>query len=123
MTTKIIRLQNREDYKVWKGFQWLDQYGQRHYPKNMETRHLFYTLRMIWNHSAPEELKLKPYIKHTFSTFYTPEYMRNAIKALMAELSKRDDTELYLAPLAIMHKHITSNRKDLLWLNYQSTLD
>ena len=72
-------------------FQWRTRTGEFLDPKQMEARHLFYTLRMIWNHSAPEELKIRPYKRYRFSVFYTPEYMKKAVHALMNELSTRID--------------------------------
>ena len=76
-------------------FRWRDRHGNWFNPREMETRHVFYTLRMIWNHSAPEHLKLKPYNRYRFGKPYTTEYMRLAVRALLAELRTRMD----LAPL------------------------
>jgi len=72
-------------------FKWRSRGGEFHKTKDMETRHLFYTLKMIWNHSAPEKLRLKPYREYYFSEFYQPEYMKDAVEAILAELNKRTD--------------------------------
>lgn len=90
-------------------FQWRDSHGRFHSPIEMETRHLFFTLKMIWNHSAPEHMKLKPYKKYSFGPGYTAEYMLKAIKALSAELKTRDNIELYLHQL----KQIQTRLKEL----------
>ena len=71
-------------------FTWRDRKGRFHAPQQMETRHIYYTLRMLWNHSAPEHLKLKPYHKYSFPPYYTSEYCARAVGHLLKELSTRD---------------------------------
>lgn len=84
-------------------FEWRDREGNFHKPENMETRHLFYTLRMIWNHSMPEEFRLTPYNSYRFGDFYTDEYMKRAIRNIAAELTKRKDmTASFKAQLKFM---------------------
>lgn len=61
------------------------------HPNDMETRHLFYVLRMIWNHFMPEELKIQPYNKYRFSSFYNNDYLKTAIIACGKALEFRDD--------------------------------
>jgi len=72
-------------------FQWRDRAGVFYFAKDMKTSHLFYVLRMIWNHTMPKDAKLKPYQKYKFSKFYTEEYMCKAIKSLYQELKTRPD--------------------------------
>lgn len=57
----------------------------------MKTKHLFYTWLMIWNHSAPKELRIWDTHRYTFGSFYTPKYMLNAFRSLYIELKNRDD--------------------------------
>ena len=71
-------------------FQWRDRTGQPHLVKRMETRHLFYTLRMIWNHTMPVSARL-PGNLHSFGPIYTRDYMINAIEAIVPELATRND--------------------------------
>ena len=75
-------------------FRWRDQSGNFHNPNEMETRHLFYTLRMIWNHTMPENLRITSYIAHEFIDFYSATYMSNAVKAIGRELLTRNDIKL-----------------------------
>ena len=70
-------------------FQWKDQKGVFHPPSLMTTSHLFNTLLMIWNHVVPEEMKVRPYRRYRFSSFYTKEYILKAITALRKELGTR----------------------------------
>ena len=79
-----------------KEFRWRDRHGNFHKPSEMNTRHLYFTLRMIWNHVAPPKLKIHPYQKYRFSIFYTQEYMIDAIKHLSLELKKRGKTIKYI---------------------------
>jgi hypothetical protein len=84
----VLAAETRPD----RAFKWQDRTGGMHAPERMETRHVFFTLRMIWNHSAPERLKLKPFRRYTsFGAHYSPDYMHRAVRALIAEASRRDD--------------------------------
>lgn len=71
-------------------FKWRDRHGVFHSVSDMETRHLFYTLRMIWNHTVAESMQLQPYKKYAFGAFYSPDYMQRAIKHIGQELFTRD---------------------------------
>lgn len=80
------------------GFQWRDRKGSFHYPSNMETRHLFMTLVMIWNHTMPAShriFKSGSWVHHfyTFGPFYTKEYAASAILAMSSELFTRHNLE------------------------------
>jgi hypothetical protein len=70
-------------------FMWKDRNNRFHAPAQMETSYLYKTLKMIWNHSMPEEFKLMPYKLYAFGPFYTPAYMRQAAKAFVRELEHR----------------------------------
>lgn len=76
---------------IVKMFRWRGRDGNYYDPVNMETRHLFYTIRMIWNHNMP--LKLRPYKKYNFNETYTDDYMKQALRAMVPELAKRKDIE------------------------------
>lgn len=110
---EVIRLKNRGDFRVHRGFQWIDKNNDRHYPKDMSTHHVFYTLLMIWNHSAPEDMKIHPYKRYTFSSSYTSEYMANAVKSLMIEFSKRDDVEIYLHKFNQIRDNVRTLQKQM----------
>lgn len=61
-------------------------------PVHMETRHLFYTLRMIWNHTMPTSMRVGKEIRlYRFGARHSRQYMREAIVQIGAELFKRDD--------------------------------
>ena len=72
-------------------FRWRQATGQLVCPKQMATRHLFYTLRMIWNHSMPKEARIEPYRRYRFGERHSPEYLKVAIVAIGTELAARDD--------------------------------
>lgn len=72
-------------------FRWKDQDGNLWHPRDMETRHLFYAVRMIWNHAMPEEAQTHDFNTYRFSDFYTVEYMKLAVRTMIAELETRDD--------------------------------
>jgi hypothetical protein len=74
--------------EVARPFLWRDRHGERHLPAHMETRHLFYTLRMIWNNTMPASARL-PGNLYSFGPTYTREYMLGAIVAIVPELATR----------------------------------
>ena len=79
------------------GFKWRDKRGGFHKPSNMQTRHVYYTLRMIWNHSAPDYARVTPYRHYThFNEYYTPEYMGRTVKAMFAEIQTRNDPQPHM---------------------------
>jgi hypothetical protein len=76
---------------------WRDRFGGLTRPDDMDTRHLFYTLRMIWNHAMPEHMAVGRNIRrYVFGPFYTAEYMREAVLRLGAELFSRDDLPTWM---------------------------
>ncbi len=78
-------------------FKWIDKDGKSHKPQEMTTHHLFFTLRMIWNHTAPAHLRFNPYKKYNTSVLLSnKEYVRTAIVSISAELFGRDDLTDYM---------------------------
>lgn len=78
-------------------FIWRTHTGQSRYVSDMASPHIFYALRMIFNHSVPpafrvlrpgETMNRYPDVPH-----WTPEYRQAAINAFTRELCSRDDLE------------------------------
>lgn len=74
-------------------FKWRDSHGKYRRVDQMVTRHLFFTLRMIWNHPMPEEARSPFYNHYRFPAIYTAEYMKDAIRFICRELFTRTDLE------------------------------
>jgi len=73
-------------------WRWKDRHDNMHAPRDMETRHLFYTFRMIWNHCAPPKARVGRNIQfYRFSPFYTADYMKQAVQHVWRELKTRRD--------------------------------
>ena len=70
-------------------FLWRDRKGNLHNPKDMETSYLLNVLKMIWNNTVEEHNRIQPVHLYDFGSFYTPEYMAQAVKAMVDELSTR----------------------------------
>lgn len=88
-------------------FLWWDRHGKLHAPADMSTKHVFFTLRMIWNHSAPKNMQIRPFKPYDFRPFYTKAYMIAAVYALVTELDKRDDMQPYFVQcLKIIWSHL-----------------
>lgn len=77
---------------VTPGWTWRSADGDEWAPASMETRHLFYTIRMIWNHAVPEHMRVGQNIRlYRFPAFYTRAYMELAVFHLGHELMRRRD--------------------------------
>jgi len=90
-------------------FRWRARNGRKYLPSEMDTHHLYYTLRMIWNHSAPEHLKIRPYKKYIFQQYYSEDYIKEAVRVLLYELVSRCKSEFephMLGELNIMRRNI-----------------
>lgn len=86
---------SKTNAQIDRQFIWRDKDGFGHLISNMETRHLFYVLRMVWNHSAPENLKIEPYQRYNFGSHYTASYMKDAVLNISNELQTRKDLTPY----------------------------
>jgi len=83
---KIKRKNKAVEYK------WRDRYANLHPPKTMNTKHLFYTWLMIWNHACPEKLRIWAKHKYQFDLkIYTKKYMLTSFQKLYYELKRRND--------------------------------
>lgn len=88
-------------------FKWKTSRDEHIPVASMETRHLFNTVRMIWNHTMPRDAALEPYRRYAFGPFYTPEYMKAAIYHIMRELKTRQDiTDAQRADLDRMASYV-----------------
>lgn len=75
-------------------FLWLTHGGLLLRPKDMATPHLYYALRMIFNHSVPEEFRT-PESLHSVKQYndvpkWSRSYRKAAIDALAGELRVRN---------------------------------
>ena len=90
-----------------KDFVWHTKDGRDIPVSNMSTDHLFWTVRMIWNHTAPAHLRLTPYNKYQLN--FSAEYLKRAVKAMLKELRGREltvDQEITLEWMVeVSHNH------------------
>lgn len=80
-------------------FKWLTKKGEWLELEDMDTRHIFYSLRLIFNHTVPEFYRtpesIHPVVLYYDAYFWADAYKKAACDALMAELLTRDlDMEL-----------------------------
>ena len=94
------------------GPMWLDQYGTPHPVHSMRTSHLFFVIRMLWNHSAPEHLQLRPFKRYRIHR--SPEYIAGILPVIYDQLMTRDDlAENHRRELDIMRAHWLPELKPL----------
>lgn len=72
-------------------FLWYSHKGERYLPADMATQHLFYALRMVWNHSVPEIWRVGDYPRYADVPNWPESYRRRAITELASELAQRED--------------------------------
>lgn len=74
------------------GWKWRSRTDGDVEPAAMETRHLFYTLRMVWNHTMPGHMTVGRNVKRwSFGARHSPQYLQEAVVQIGAELLQRDD--------------------------------
>ena len=88
MSSIVVNIQDKE---LSAPFKWKTRTNDLLRVDQMETRHLFFTLRLIWNHTMPPEARLPEGNRYQLGYFYTAEYLESAIKAISHELSGRTD--------------------------------
>ncbi len=71
-------------------FVWRNRDGQLFAVKDMKTKHLFHTLRLIWNHLAPVTMKIHPFSNYKYPSYYTDDYLAKAVRVMFHELSNRE---------------------------------
>lgn len=97
---------------------WTTQDGDRIPVSKMRTTHLFYALRMIWNHTVPVAMKL-PGGEYRGPESWSVENRRKAVVAFLAELNRRNDLPFTLCvQLGIMRDRARElNQKRILEFN------
>jgi hypothetical protein len=75
----------------YSGYTWMDAYNKRYLLKDMETGHLFYTLKMCWNHMVDEDIQIKPAKDFDFLNAYSNGYLKEGIYKIIKEIGMRKD--------------------------------
>lgn len=70
---------------------WIDAQGRHWLVSEMETRHLFYTLRMIWNNRMPVPVPDNPKFYRFNPKTHSDEYLSEMLTVIASELFERDD--------------------------------
>jgi hypothetical protein len=91
---KTIIFENANEFKSDSEYRWLAKNGRKLLPSEMETSHLFYVIRMIWNNSMPEDAKIEPYVKYTDILEWTPKYVKDSLTNIIEELKSRKDVDV-----------------------------
>ena len=88
-------------------FKWRDRKGNMLSVLEMKTSHLFYTLRMIWNHTMPQDAIIPSCNMYRFPEFYTECYMKQAIRNIMPVLFSRELNTYQTETLLFMKDYFT----------------
>jgi hypothetical protein len=78
-------------FAIAREYEWRDKQGEFHKIEDMETRHLFHVVRMVWDHSVPEEWQTSFRTRYHFPEFYTELYMALTIRLMLPALLVRSD--------------------------------
>jgi len=87
--------QDTEKNYITCNFMWEDRFGNFHSPESMSTHHLFSIILMLWNHSAPDHLKFKPYQRYSLGSRFTNNYCKKALQELFKVFRLREDAWEY----------------------------
>lgn len=101
---RLSSLSKTQKSQLEEGFRWRDRKGNFHDPSCMDTRHLYNTVKMVWNNTMPRHAMIGEPIFYKFDlALYPPKYMMEACFCMLNELDRRSDkTEEILAGLRKM---------------------
>ncbi len=99
-------------------FHWHTADGVYVRPGQMDTLHLFHTVRLLWNHSVPDAQQLKPF--RQWNLTLDADERAEAMTEMLAELARRDQSPLTAAQQAEL---FTIRLKDKVWTAALKTLD
>lgn len=95
-------------------YKWRDSRGQFHKIDDMETRHLFHVVRMVWDHSMPHEFQTNFLNRYRFPEFYHESYMALTVRLMLPVLFNRRDLEPYMQYwLNHMHECLTERPPEI----------
>lgn len=96
-----------KQYPVATNFFWITHTCDRLHPTEMATSHLFNALKMIWNNSVPERMKIPPVREWGGIPKMDRAYRKAAVANLFNELMNRPDrTRGMEQALRTMAKHV-----------------
>ena len=75
-------------------FIWVNRKAEQYAVEDMATKHLLHSARMIWNHVAPNYLRIHPWEKHEFKS-HSLTYLVTALVVMYHELQHREDLNDY----------------------------
>lgn len=87
---------------------WITSNGEKTALTDMDTKHLFYTLRLLYNSFMPRDLSIGTYKQSYFTpSLYTSEYLLQLVPKMYGELISRTDLSYFyqqqLANMQIPH--------------------
>lgn len=98
------------DNAVVDEYKWRDARGKFHRVDDMETRHLFHVVRMVWDHSMPTMYQTRFPKRYTFGEFYNEAYMALTVRLMIPTLfTRRDLTPEMEYWLQFMHDKLKGN--------------
>jgi len=79
-------------------FVWVTHKNEELYPQSMATPHLFYALRMVFNHVVPPVFRVLGPLERDMKRYddvknWSTEYKTRAVEELSKELDTRDDLD------------------------------
>ena len=119
MTNEVQRAPWLRRPEGYRDFPWLTGRGVALPIRDMESEHLFFVLRMVWNAFMPAEARLGRHINRGFGEQHPTHYLQEAVRCMFAELRDRGLDALkqeYRDQLEQMAAYLRQNRTELLQL-------
>ena len=96
------------------GYQWRDRNGRLYSPGDMETKHVFHTIKMIWNNYMPRHMAFWDARFYHFDVeIYSKPYLAAALVNLWPELMKRSLSPEQWKDLETMNEWMRKMREGL----------
>lgn len=110
--SEFDKVTNRHDtYPVDPAFRWVTTDRQILKPQEMNTLHLWNSLKIIWNHTIPVPFRLMPYKPYEGIEKWSRSSRKWAISNLFNELMNRTDRSKTIdAGLFQMAEHLIANK-------------
>lgn len=87
--------------EITEGFRWQTMEGEILTLDQMETTHVFNSLKMIYNNTCPPEFRVGRFIEYRDIAFRPAKERRKCVLVFIAELSRRDDIPAWAMNLLI----------------------
>ena len=94
---------------IVKSFRWKTHNKQELLVQEMSTQHIVYSLRMLWNHLAPDSLRIPGGKRWRGIDRMPADYLKESVRQFLLEAAQRNDlTVEHTSILQAIQKHLAA---------------